>query len=528
MHSIRWRLVVSYVVLALLTVSVMGLTAMSLVERYVEHQARAELSQNAEAMARRLVPQIVPEVQRDALRELVKTSSFLGDARVRILDAQGSVLADSSVGELSFVLSSVELNTPAGGDVPFSVVIRPGGSMSSGLQLQWEHLSSVGRDLYVLWGADASAAGIQPRWFDMGGGLQFEGGTVLPPEADASTLVVSEPVSQSGRTVAYVELSRDSAFVANALRTTRRAILLAGAGALAVAAALGVVVSQGLSSPLRELGAAAQEMGDGNLAVRAPVHGFDEIGQLALQFNRMAERLEASFAAVAEERDTLRRFSEDASHELRTPITALKAFNDLMQHAAASDPKARAEFLAESQVQIERLEHITNDLLTLSRLDAGMMLPEPATCDISELARTTATGLSALARDRGLDLQIEVPAPAVHVSCGPDRMRMALANLLDNALKYTPRGGTVSIGLEVTGSEASVWVRDTGPGIAPDDLPHIFERFYRGKDVGTGGSGLGLAIVEQIALTHGGHVCVTSSLGEGSTFTLTLPTVPAA
>ena len=107
-------------------------------------------------------------------------------------------------------------------------------------------------------------------------------------------------------------------------------------------------------------------------------------------------------------------------------------------------------------------------------------------------------------------------------------MQMALANLLENALKFTPQGGIVTIGAEVIGDEVRVWVRDSGPGIAPKDLPYIFERFYRGRDVDTAGSGLGLAIVQQIAVANGGRVYVTSSLGEGSTFTLAVPIVPGA
>jgi signal transduction histidine kinase len=237
----------------------------------------------------------------------------------------------------------------------------------------------------------------------------------------------------------------------------------------------------------------------------------------------MAERLEASFSELAAERDALRRFIADASHELRTPITALKNFNDLLQGAAAEDPAARAEFLTESQVQLERLEWITRNLLDLSRLDAGLVDLDLADHDVGELLDAAASAFKPLAQDIGITFSIQPPTPPVELRCDRARIELALSNLLDNAFKYTPPGGQVGIGAEPKGEVVQLWVRDSGPGIAPEDLSRIFERFYRGRNNHTEGSGLGLAIVQSVAQAHGGQVSVQSEPGTGSLFVIELP-----
>jgi signal transduction histidine kinase len=289
-----------------------------------------------------------------------------------------------------------------------------------------------------------------------------------------------------------------------------------------LAAIVGLLVSHGLTAPLRSLTAAAGRMSD-DLSTRAPVQGKDEIGQLARQLNLMAERLEASFADLGAERDALRRFIADASHELRTPITALKNFNELLQDAAADDPLARAEFLTESGVQLERLEWITHNLLDLSRLDAGLVTLNMDHHDAGRLVESAGAAFKVLARDRGIDLSIKLPDSPLALHCDRARIELALCNLLDNALKFTRAGGRVEAGVEDGGEVVRLWVQDSGPGIDPADQPHIFERFYQGRDSGGAGNGLGLAIVQSVVQAHGGRVWVESEPGTGSRFVVELP-----
>jgi two-component system sensor histidine kinase BaeS len=341
-----------------------------------------------------------------------------------------------------------------------------------------------------------------------------------------STHVVVVPVGQSDRPAGYVELSRGPDFGAEALATARRAFLLAAGGATVLAALVGLLVGRGLTAPLRRLTAAAGQMSSGDLSIRAPVRGRDEIGDLARQFNQMAGRLEASFAALAAERDSLRRFIADASHELRTPVTALKNFNELLQGAAADDTAARAEFLAESQIQLDRLEWITHNLLDLSRLDAGLVALDLDSHDVGDLLKTSVAAFRTLAHEKNVTLSIKEPPSPVQVYCDRARIELVLSNLLDNGLKFTPPGGQVEIGAEraeADGNAVRLWVQDSGPGIPPADRPRIFERFYRGREARGEGSGLGLAIVRSIVQAHRGDVTVESEPGAGSRFAIELP-----
>jgi signal transduction histidine kinase len=261
-------------------------------------------------------------------------------------------------------------------------------------------------------------------------------------------------------------------------------------------------------------------MGAGNLSVRANLKSGGEIGALGDQFNQMADNLQTTIKQLEDERDSLRRFIADASHELRTPITALKNFNTLLQGPAASDAAAQKEFLLESQLQIERLAWITANLLDLSRLDAGLLELDLTEHDLGEIIESSAAPFEKLAGEKGISLYIQLPDTPVKIIADRPRLEMAISNLLDNAIKFSPENGKIWVILESDQECITVLVRDTGYGISPDDLPHIFERFYRGRAHNMEGSGLGLSIVKSVVEAHGGKVDVESIPGEGTTFTL--------
>jgi two-component system OmpR family sensor kinase len=536
-RSIRWRLVLSYVLLTLLTVSLVGVLALSLVRRSVGQQETEHLTANAEAVARQALPLLRPVVRQRELQELAQTSSFLGNARVRILDAKRRVLADawpSAEGdEFVWILVPFEGRVAAAGEsFPPFIVALPSGQQRTLFfshegrifplgQLPPETAFTHVRRWEGMWGS-------RFRFYTLQDGEALESEALLKLSADGlkaprSQRVIAVPIGEGGNPLGHVEISGGPDFGTGALRTTRRAFLLAAGGATLMATVVGLLVSRRVSAPLRGLAQVAGQMSSGDLSARAPVRGKDEIGQLAAQFNHMAERLEVSFADLAAERDALRRFIADASHELRTPITALKNFNDLLQGAAADDAAARAEFLAESQVQLDRLEWITRNLLDLSRLDAGLAALDVAGHDAGELIEAVAGAFKAIARAKGIALSIRPPESPLELHCDRARIELALSNLLDNAFKFTPPGGEVEIGAQRDAPGVRLWVRDTGPGIDPADQPHIFERFYRGRNNCTAGSGLGLAIVQSVVRAHGGQVAVESEPGAGSLFAIALP-----
>jgi signal transduction histidine kinase len=537
-RSIRWRLVVSYVLLALLTVSLVGVLTLSLVKRYVEQRVVDDLTANAESVARQAAALMWPVQRTPALRELARTSAFLGDVQVRILDDHQRVVADSGsptgVDQLMWLTPHVELDLePEILDQPWFMVLSL--SRAAELELPHEIPFFEGLPSNVQWTIVSRIADVWGSRFTFEG--VFEGQTSprrsgeieraisqsLGEEkaAPRSGHVITAPIGETVDPLGYVELSSGPNFAAEALATTRRAFIFAAGGAMLLAIVVGLIVSHGLSAPLRGLAATASRMGE-DLSTRAPVRGQDEIGQLARQLNQMAERLEASFSALAADRDALRRFIADASHELRTPITALKNFNELLRGAAVDDPAAHAEFLAESAVQLDRLEWITHNLLDLSRLDAGLAGLDIERHAVAELVESAVAAFKPLAAENGVALSIHLPPSPLFLYCDRARIELALSNLLDNALKFASCGGSVEIGAEAAGESVRLWVQDDGPGIDPVDQSHIFERFYRGRGSHAEGSGLGLAIVQSVVQAHSGRVWVESSPGTGSRFVIEL------
>jgi len=306
-------------------------------------------------------------------------------------------------------------------------------------------------------------------------------------------------------------------------------------GALLLAVVLSGLLAERLTAPFRVLTGAAARVGEGNLRERVPEERIrsgrrDEAGELAHQFNRMAGQLEQSFASVSAERDRLaldrdhlRQFVADVSHELRTPLTALHTFSDLLRDGAGEIATTRDEFLDASAQQIERLEWLTRNLLDLSRLEAGMTRIDPRPDDLAETLRRAVAANRPAATTKGVVLLLD--APPLLVAHDPPRLEQALGNIVSNAVKFSPPGGTVDARLYALPGEALVEIADRGRGIPAAEAPHVFERFYRGKDANRGGegSGLGLAIAKAIVDAHDGVIVLESTPGRGTTMRLMLP-----
>jgi signal transduction histidine kinase len=330
-----------------------------------------------------------------------------------------------------------------------------------------------------------------------------------------------------------VTLSNPYTFRATALANVTGLLAAIALFALGLSVVVSAAMARRFTTPLRRLTEASRGLAEGDLSRRVPPSqvraGSSELAELAVQFNAMADRLEESVEIIRRDRDRSRDFLADVSHELRTPLAALRTFNELLREGADADPDARAEFLESSGQQIERLDWLAQNLLELSKLDSGLVLLDLRPEDLRAAVESAVEQSASAARKRGVALDLRLPDSPVRIRHDPQRIGQVVANLVANAVKFTGRGGSVSVDVEATPDGARIDVVDTGVGIDAAELPHIFERFYRGSranEARGSGSGLGLAIVRSIVEMHGGGIVVESRVGAGSTFTVSLPRDP--
>ncbi|MGH2457012.1 MAG: ATP-binding protein [Candidatus Limnocylindria bacterium] len=349
----------------------------------------------------------------------------------------------------------------------------------------------------------------------------------LAPDPAVQPTPVSDTLQLfAGTPITLVYTVRD-VYTNRATTLTRVTGTLVGAGlaALAVSLFVGVLAARGLTVPLARLRRVSSRFAHGEMAERAPRFGIVEVDDLAQQFNVMADRLSELVRLLQADRDRLREFVADVSHELRTPIAALRTFTEL-QREGAVDEAQRGEFLDRSTEQISRLEWMSTNLLDLSRIDSGIFPLDVRWGDLRDPVRAAVEAHAGQGEARGISLAVEVPTSPVMLRFDRERIVQLLTNLVGNALKFTPSGGEVVVALRDEPEGALLEVRDSGPGISPEELPLIFDRFFRGTNVGearASGSGLGLAIARSIVEMHGGGIEVTSALGQGTTFAVRLP-----
>src|SRR5438034_3457246 len=309
----------------------------------------------------------------------------------------------------------------------------------------------------------------------------------------------------------------------NQIESVLRGLLLTFALGLPLIVALaiggGYLLMRGALRPVDEIRQKAAQITSRNLSERLPVvRTGDELERLATDLNRMIARLEESFLQI-------NRFSADASHELRTPLTVLQGELEAIAHKEQNLPEDVSDTIGTALEETQTLTTIIENLLAISRLEAGEARVQPVRLDFAELARTTADQMKLLAEEKRISLTSDGTDP-VEVEADPSRLKQVVVNLLDNAIKYTPEGGNVSISVTRRDHRAILEVADTGLGISANDLPHIFDRFYRADKARSrqmGGTGLGLSIVRSICQAHGGQVTVNSAEGRGSRFRVELP-----
>jgi len=348
--------------------------------------------------------------------------------------------------------------------------------------------------------------------------------------ADGVTPVASAPVVVDGRFEGLVFVLVRPPRPSAGLGVPRQVAQLLSLPSTILLMAASVVVALVIFYParrrLRALEQAAQRVGEGDLGARAPQKGGDEIARVAAAFNRMAGELEARDAALRTSDALRRQMMADVSHELKTPLTAMRGFIEtLRMPEVVLDVDRRDRYFETIDSETRRLERIVKDLLDLARYEGGAVVLQRRLFDIERLFENVAGRHERDAHSKGVAIRIHVDAHADQVVADPDRIEQAIENLVGNALRHTPAGGTITLSATQADGAATLSVSDTGVGIAPEHLPHVFERFYKvdtARAAESTGSGLGLSITKAIVERHGGTIGVTSRPGH-TTFAVVLP-----
>jgi two-component system OmpR family sensor kinase/two-component system sensor histidine kinase BaeS len=348
-------------------------------------------------------------------------------------------------------------------------------------------------------------------------------GELVGKQIDADSIAYGEPIwlgsEQIGTalvTTGAVASSLNDSFLKEVNQATLLAVLVAGTLALL----LGGVITWGITRPIRRLTEAAEAIASGDLSQRVPTRADDEVGDLARAFNQMAAELQHA-------EDLRRQMTADIAHELRTPITVIQGNVEALQDGVFP---LTPEALAPIQTKTALLARLVEDLRHLALAEAGQLPLDCHPTDLTTLVRRTVVGFGPAAEAKSVRLELAARGTELPLTTlDPQRIEQVLVNLLSNALRHTPAGGTVTIELGRQDSEQLlVRITDTGSGIPAQDLPNVFERFYRvdrgrGRGDDGGGSGLGLAVARSIIRAHGGTIGVSSPPGEGAIFWFTLP-----
>ena len=332
--------------------------------------------------------------------------------------------------------------------------------------------------------------------------------------------VYSLPRLDNGRVYAVVQVGESLLSLSTTLRSVMIELLIIGVLVLLLSFIGGYWLAVRSFAPVEKMTGIARRIEVGDLHERVPVpRAQDELQKLALTFNEMIERLEKSFARQ-------RRFVADASHELRTPVAAIRSMTDVtLASSAPVLPEEYRAVLHDVNVEAERLGRLISDLQLLARVDENKMSLEREVVRLDRLVADVAATMELLATEKNITLSVEADAPAP-VLGDEARLIQVIMNLVDNAVKYTGEGGSVTLRVHVKDGSVSLSVSDAGIGIEQEHLEHIFERFYRvdpSRSLVAGGTGLGLSIVEWVVRAHTGTISVVSKAGQGSTFTVQLP-----
>jgi signal transduction histidine kinase len=522
-NSIRWRLAFSYAAIALLAAVSLGLVLRSVLREYYDNQEGRYLQESAMRVgivASELMDKKVPA---PLIQEQTTNWSFFLQARVRIEDMSGRVIADSGVpNNQQMIFYTSEM--PSRVSVPFSETAPmdppdPPGTFSIRIIQQQSAPVGAGEEQkdFVIFGRDTVGVTVAMPADDSMYGL-FRSGDAGVIVRRSSQAVAQRIVNERGMVLGTLILSDGPAYGDEILNNVMRGWLAASIVAVLLAALAGWYFSNRITTPITALTRVTSRMASGDLGARADVVGDDEMGMLGRSFNEMASQVEEMVG-------TLRSFVADAAHELHTPLTALQANIELARDE--TNVSVRTRYLSRAQEQGQRLEALVQSLLDLSRIEAADADAKSdfVSVDLIQLVREAGEQFASRAEQTDRAFTMKIPEDAVSVMGNETQLRQVIINLLENALKFTPTSGSISLNLERVANEIVLTVSDSGIGIPPEDLPHLFERFHRARNVSEyTGNGLGLAIVKAIVETHSGKVEAQSEgIGKGCRFVVNLP-----
>lgn len=409
----------------------------------------------------------------------------------------------------TFIASAPSAPSPAAQTTPW-----PGGMMGPGMMGNWQQWFQVTRSTGPV--ADRVVV------LDSGGSVVVDTGKASTGEQHPRehlkggvSIIVNEETAGTvlvGSMIEPVLNPADEDF----LRSVNLSIFVTSVVVGVLALVLGSLLFRQITSPLRALSQSAEAIANGDLGRRVEVLSDDEIGRVARSFNRMAESLAH---ADAQRRNMM----ADIAHELRTPLTVIQGNLEALMDGVYDLAPDNIALVHRHTLVLSRL---VADLRDLAQAEAGQLRLERKSVSLSEMITQVSDGLEAQAGEKGVTLKIEASEALPVVEADEQRIAQVLFNLMSNALRHTPGGGTITTSAELRDGRVLVSVRDTGTGIPSEDLPHVFERFYRAdrsRARATGGSGLGLTIAKQIIEAHGGQIWAQSWLGAGSTFAFSLP-----
>ncbi len=467
MRSVAFKLAAGFVAVALVGVLIVGYLA----NRSTTAEFGNYLEGGALAQEQRLADYVASRYESaggwQGMPQLLFSLSRWSGERLVVADGSGRIVADSA-------------GQGAGGNVPNDAGVRSLPIVAGG--------KPVGT-LFLVPDPQAGSG-------MMGGMMGQRGGSMAG--------MMRQMLQQAG--------SPESHF----LEAVNRALWIAGGIALAVALLLGLLLSRQITAPLRRLTLASRRVAAGDFSQRVELHTRDELASLAEAFNSMA----ASLARNEEQRKQL---LSDIAHELKTPISILQGNLEAMADGVVEATPERLASLREETLLLGRL---VTDLRDLSLAEAGHLPLHLEPMDLGELAGRVLAGIQAEAENRGVRLEMEMPEGLPPVVADPDRVGQVLRNLLGNALRYTSAGGVVRVSAAPDHGFVQVTVSDTGAGIPAEDLPRVFDRFYRvdkSRARSSGGSGLGLSVAKQLVEAQGGRIWAESEPGKGSAFHFTLP-----